>query len=72
MKPNWRMPAGILIMIALILVVAIIALGLSAYMVQLPVLVQMIAYLVLGIIWILPLRPVMIWMETGRWRAERD
>ena len=35
---------------------------------RLPILVQAILYLVLGIIWILPLRPLLIWMETGRFR----
>ena len=25
-------------------------------------------YLIAGIVWILPLRPLLRWMETGRWR----
>ncbi|MEQ1641667.1 MAG: DUF2842 domain-containing protein, partial [Novosphingobium sp.] len=25
-------------------------------------------YVLLGIIWLLPLRRFLIWMETGRWR----
>lgn len=31
-----------------------------------PVLVQAAFYLVMGIVWILPLRRLLIWMETGR------
>ena len=34
---------------------------------RLPVLVQVPIYLVLGTIWLLPLRRFLIWMETGRW-----
>jgi hypothetical protein len=37
----------------------------------LPVLVQMLFYLVLGIGWIFPCYPLLMWMETGRWRRQR-
>ena len=30
-------------------------------------LAQLPAYIVLGMIWIAPLRRFLIWMETGRW-----
>jgi hypothetical protein len=36
---------------------------------MLPFVVQMALYATLGIVWILPLRPLLIWMETGKWRA---
>ena len=32
-----------------------------------PGLAQAPVYLVLGVIWLLPLRRFLIWMETGRW-----
>ena len=32
-----------------------------------PTLVQTLIYIVLGLIWLLPLRRFLIWMETGRW-----
>ena len=32
-----------------------------------PTLVQTVIYIVLGLIWLLPLRRFLIWMETGRW-----
>jgi hypothetical protein len=41
----------------------------SAEIGALPWPVQAIVYLVAGIVWILPLRPALAWMETGRWRA---
>jgi len=66
LRPTWRKPAGI---IALILGLALYA-GLVARLAEpighLPVLAQMLAYIVLGTIWLLPLRRFMIWMETGR------
>jgi len=24
---------------------------------------------VTGLIWVLPMKPLLLWMETGRWRA---
>ena len=32
-----------------------------------PALGQLPVYVVLGVIWLLPLRRFLIWMETGRW-----
>ena len=29
---------------------------------------QLLFYGVTGVIWIMPLRPLLLWMETGRWR----
>jgi hypothetical protein len=40
---------------------------LSPWIERLPVLLQAVAYLVLGIAWLLPLRRFLVWMETGRW-----
>ncbi|RYD44294.1 MAG: DUF2842 domain-containing protein [Sphingomonadales bacterium] len=34
-----------------------------------PVLVQAIFYLVAGTVWILPLKPLLRWMELGKWRG---
>jgi hypothetical protein len=34
---------------------------------RLPILLQTLLYLVLGVIWIAPLKPLLRWMETGRW-----
>ena len=66
-KPTWRIPVGIL---ALLLGLAVYALGvllLSPWIERLPVLVQAVVYLILGLAWLLPLRRYLIWMETGRW-----
>jgi hypothetical protein len=68
-KPTLRIPLGIL---ALVTALALYALGVllaSPWIERLPVLAQTLVYLVLGVAWLLPLRPFLIWMETGRWRA---
>lgn len=71
MKPTLRKPAGILGLIAGLALYAMLVGSLSDYIGRLPVLVQALVYLVLGVVWILPLRPLLLWMETGRWRAPR-
>jgi len=68
-EPTWRIPFGILAM----------CLGLAAYgvaiaryvaplIVNWPGLAQLPVYVVLGVIWIAPLRRFLMWMELGRWR----
>jgi len=66
-KPTLRIPLGILAMVAGLGLYAVGVLLLSPWIERLPVLVQALAYLVLGTAWLLPLRRFLIWMETGRW-----
>lgn len=68
-EPSWRKPAGALAIILLVLVWIVAVATFSAEIGSLPILVQMPLYLVFGILWILPLKPLLRWMETGRWRA---
>lgn len=67
-KPSWRKPAGIFMMIGLIMLVAIVIAVLSTRIALLPGWLQGAIYMTAGIIWILPLRPLLMWMETGKWR----
>jgi len=66
--PSWRIPAGVLGLLAALLAyagaVAWLAVPLIAHW---PVLGQLPVYVVLGLVWLLPLRRFLIWMETGRW-----
>jgi CHASE2 domain-containing sensor protein len=66
-KPTLRIPLGILAMVVGLGLYAAGVLLLSPWIERLPVLLQAVAYLVLGIAWLLPLRRFLIWMETGRW-----
>ena len=34
----------------------------------LPKWLELVAYLILGVVWIAPLKPLFLWMNTGRWR----
>jgi hypothetical protein len=58
-----------LAILLLILVWVVLVASFSAEIGALPVLVQLGIYVVLGIVWIAPLKPLLRWMETGRWRA---
>ena len=67
--PTWRKPAGTGLILLIIAIWSAIVLGLSPWIERLPTLVQGIVYLVAGIVWILPLKPLLRWMELGRFRA---
>ncbi len=68
MTPSWRKPAGIFLILALITVWSVIVASASSYIGQLHWLVQLPIYVIAGIIWIFPLKPLLLWMETGKWR----
>ena len=67
-QPTWRIPFGILALLVALMAYALLVAKASGAIGSLPVPVQAIAYIVLGTIWLLPLRRFLIWMETGRWR----
>ncbi|MEJ7935225.1 DUF2842 domain-containing protein [Sphingobium sp. AN558] len=69
-EPSWRKPVGMFVILGLILGWAVLVGSLSAFIGGLPMWAQVPAYLFLGLvwIWILPLRRLLAWMETGRWR----
>ena len=66
-EPTWRIPFGILL-----LVVALAAYGILVVQFIAPLIgpwhavAQAPIYLLLGVIWLLPLKRFLIWMETGR------
>ena len=66
-EPSWRKPAGILAILLLILLWAGLVATFASAIGRWPVLVQALFYLVTGLIWIAPLKPLLRWMETGRW-----
>ncbi|MHA6770205.1 DUF2842 domain-containing protein [Sphingobium ummariense] len=69
-EPSWRKPAGMFAILLLITLWAVMVGSLSGFIGRLPMLLQVPVYVALGIvwIWILPLRRLLLWMETGRWR----
>jgi hypothetical protein len=69
-QPSWRRTAGAFLILLLILFWAGLVVQLAGPVGRLPALVQAVFYVVAGLawIWILPLRRVLAWSETGRWR----
>jgi hypothetical protein len=69
-QPSWRKPVGMLAIVGLILAWAVMVGSLSGWIGSLPVWVQVPVYVVLGVVWIwlLPLKQLMRWMETGIWQ----
>ena len=67
-EPSWRKPAGMGAILLLIVVWAVIVVSVAEWLVGLPWPVHALYYTVAGIVWILPLKPLLRWMETGKWR----
>ena len=67
MIPTWRKPVGILAMLAYIMIWVFIVTSAAQWIETLHVLLQTMFYLICGIIWILPLKPILYWMEHGHW-----
>ena len=63
-RKGWGMAAIVLFIAMYALIIALFAPLIS----RLPVLAQALLYLIAGIAWALPLRPLINWMGTGRWR----
>lgn len=68
LSPSWRKPVAIAAIVALIVIWAVLVASLSSLVGTWPVLLQALFYLVAGIAWILPLKPLLRWAETARWR----
>ena len=68
MEPSWRKPAGMLAILVLIAAVAVLVGSFASEIAKLPLPVQGLVYVVCGIVWIAPLKPLLSWMETGRFR----
>lgn len=69
-EPTGRIPLGIIgLCVALTIYAVIIARYAPEIIGGWPTLIQTAIYLVLGLIWLLPLGRFLIWMETGKWSA---
>ena len=67
-QPSWRKPVGALAILMLILLWVVAIASLSPIVGGWHWALQLGFYLVTGIVWIMPMRPLLSWMETGRWR----
>lgn len=69
-EPTWRKPVGMIGMIVYIAVYALIISVLSDQIAGMSQFVQVAFYLVAGLAWVAPLKPLFLWMNTGRWRVK--
>lgn len=65
-KPSWRKPAGIFLILLLIAIWAWLLATVADWLPSFRPL-RLLFFITGGIIWILPLKPLLRWMETGRW-----
>ena len=70
-EPRPRPTAAVFMILGVILVWAALVASVSDTVARWPALVQLFFYMAAGIIWILPLKPILRWSETGRWRDDR-
>ena len=68
MNPSWRKPAGIGLILLLVTVWSILVASAASTVGEWHWSLQALFYLVAGIAWVLPLKPLLMWMELGRWR----
>jgi Protein of unknown function (DUF2842) len=66
-EPTWRQPAGIFLILGWIILWCVGVASVGALIVDAPWYAQAPFYIVAGIVWIFPLKPLLRWMETGRW-----
>ena len=67
--PSSRKLAGIAVILLLIVVWAAFVASLAQVVGGWPILIQAPFYLIMGIVWIIPLKPLVRWIETGSFRA---
>ncbi|MFM6853219.1 MAG: DUF2842 domain-containing protein [Sphingopyxis sp.] len=67
-QPTWRKPAGMLAILAIIALWCFLVVTVMGWLPDLPFAVEMLIYAVAGIVWIVPMGPILQWMETGRFR----
>ncbi|MEA3081022.1 MAG: hypothetical protein QOD54_690 [Sphingomonadales bacterium] len=68
-EPSYRKLVGIGVILLLIVILMTFVAALARVVWHWPVLVQAAFYLFMGIVWILPLKPLVRWIETGSFRA---
>ena len=71
-QPSYRKLVGIALIMLLIVLWAGFVASLAPFVGRWPVLVQAPYYLVMGIAWVIPLKPLVRWIESGTWRIKRD
>jgi len=69
-EPSYRKLAGIALILLLIGIWAAFVATLAQVVGRWPILIQSAFYLFMGIVWIVPLKPLVRWIQTGSFRAD--
>jgi hypothetical protein len=67
-SPSTRALGGIALILLLIVFWAAFVASLATVVERWPILVQALFYLTMGIAWIIPLKPLVRWIQTGRFK----
>lgn len=68
--PTWRIPLGIIGLFAGLMIYGVVIARYAPSLIgSWPGLAQTVVYVALGLVWLLPLKRFLIWMETGHWSA---
>ncbi len=67
--PSTRKLVGAVLILAFIVLWAVLVASLARFVGRWPILIQAPFYLFMGIAWILPLKPLIRWSQTGAWTA---
>ena len=67
-QPSWRKPVGMFLILALILLWAVLAMIFTPAILSLAWPLQALFFAIFGTVWIFPLKPLLRWMELGRFR----
>lgn len=67
-RPSWRKPVGMILILLLILLWCGIAVTLIDQLSGLNFWLQLPVYVILGIAWIFPIKPLLRWMNKGSLR----
>ena len=67
--PSWRKPFGMILMLLLILLWCGVVVTMMDWISGLNFWLQLPIYIFAGIIWIFPIKPLLLWMNTGKFRS---
>ena len=68
-EPRGRTGFGMILILGWIVAWSVLAVSAFGLIATWPWPLQALYFLVMGIAWIAPLKPLLRWMHTGRWRA---
>ncbi|HKX91945.1 MAG TPA: DUF2842 domain-containing protein [Sphingomicrobium sp.] len=71
-RPSPRKLAAAALILSLIVLWAGFVATFAGWIGRWPVLVQALFYLASGVVWILPLKPLVRWSQSGRWKLPQD